>query len=463
MLSARVALLAFLLVPTIAAARQAPLVGPTANQGQPCQVGQYAFSSALLVCGADSRFRFALPEDLPAAPEGGYTQRPEWYPRLGDVMGEPQDAPACPVIGRVTFTHPVIAIEDTLTIVPQGMMVADHVTPIDHAYIGVRPLATPRDRRTEADFVPVRSPADGIVTSISTISPTSIRVVIAHGCETFSIFIVLNRLSGALGHLQDDLMARGYLATNVRVTAGDIFGIQRDNPLDFSVHVGSSWLSGFVAPFAYTSSETWKPFTVDPWPYFSSDLGTAYQDKMQRVSAPRFGKIDLDQAGTAAGNWFIDGTLGYSGFPTDRIRNGEPPQFGFIEGKNTYAWGHLSIVPHWVQPTSWIFSAGWWADPRGDSTQLLIDVAEGQQNPGQLPADGRMTVYRLKTISTDYVMAPGDESPFPVNYRVLGGIVRGLVAVAVNPDGTLFLETFPDQSDPTRVTAFTSARRTYRR
>lgn len=450
-----------LLLPVVATAQisTAPPKGP----GQPCEPGQFAFAGALLACGDDARFRAALPEDIPPAPEGGYQQRPDWFPRLGDMLLEPANAPTCPVIGRVTFTSPVIAIEDLLTIVPQGMMVADHVTPIDHAYLGVRSLAIPRDRRTESDYLPVRVPADGVVTSISTLSPNSIRVVMAHGCETYSIYIVLNRLSGVLSHLQDDLLAKGYLSTNVKVTAGDIFGMQRDNPLDFSVHVGTSWLSGLAAPFSYTSAETWKPFTVDPWPYFSSDLGTAYQDRMQRVAAPRFGRIDIDQAGTAAGNWFIDGTLGYSGFPIERIRNGEFPQSGPIEGKNSYAWGHLSIAPHWVQPSWWIFSTGWWIDSRGDATQMLMEIADGQPAPSQLHADGHMEVYRLSQIATDYQMAPGDESPLPINYKVIGGMPLGSVAVALNADGTLSIETFPGVNDPSRVTGFTSARRTYRR
>lgn len=457
--SLRVLLL--LSIPSFAAAQQS--TPPTVGPGQPCRAGQFGFSGVLLACGDDSRFRVALHDDVPPAPEGGYVQRPEWYPRLTDTMLEPSGVPPCPVTGRVTFTHPVIALEDTLAIVPQGMMVADHVTPIDHAYIGVRSLAKPRAQRTEGDYLPVRVPADGVVTSVASLAPTSIRVVIAHGCETYSIYIVLNRLSGALGHLQDELMAKNYLPTNVKVTAGDIFGVQRDNPLDFSVHVGSEWLPGFAAPFSYTSAETWKPYTVDPWPYFSPDLGAAYEGRMQRVAAPRFGRIDLDQPGTAAGNWFIEGTLGYSGFPIERIRNGEWPQGGTIEGKNSYAWGHLSIVPHWVQPSSWVFSTGWWADPRGDATQMLMEIADGQPEPFQIPADGRMVVYRLRQISSDYVMPPGDESPLPINYRVLGARILGLVAVAVHDNGTLSIETFPDQTDPSRVTSFSGARRTYRR
>ena len=35
-------------------------------------------------------------------------------------------------------------------------------------------------------------------------------MVIAHGCGTYSIYMVLNRLSGKLAHLQDELLARGW-------------------------------------------------------------------------------------------------------------------------------------------------------------------------------------------------------------------------------------------------------------
>lgn len=32
-----------------------------------------------------------------------------------------------------------------------------------------------------------------------------------------------------------------------------------------------------------------------------------------KTSSPRVGKLDHDVIGTAAGNWFLDGTFGYGG------------------------------------------------------------------------------------------------------------------------------------------------------
>src|SRR5262245_16156637 len=58
--------------------------GPASGFGAPCSPGQFALGGYLLVCSSTGTFRYALPEDVPAAPEGGYIQRPSWYPPLAD-------------------------------------------------------------------------------------------------------------------------------------------------------------------------------------------------------------------------------------------------------------------------------------------------------------------------------------------------------------------------------------------
>ena len=433
---------------------------PATGFGAPCAHGQYSHGGYLLVCSDSGTFRYALPEDLPQAPDGGYTERPAWYPRLADIF-RAENPPACPVTGRVTFTNPPVRINDLLTTVPQGMMVGDHVTPIDHGYIGVKPLATPRAVRT--DYVPVYAPADGEIIEISTLgSPTSIRIVIAHGCETYSVFMVLNRLAGALAYLEDDLLVQQRINTRIHLQAGEQFGEQRDNPIDFSVHDGASWLSGFVSPFAYAEGEAWKPYTVDPWPYFSPDLAEAYVATLQRLMPPRWGRIDQDVAGAAAGNWFLDGTLGYSGRTVDAFRLATTPLVGGpIEGRNSVAWSHLSLVGHWVQPAKWILSVGWWQDPLGDPKQWLIDLAANQRAPSQLTPEAGLVVYRLRR----WEMSPGaiNNAYLPIGYDVVPGPMVGLAAVQVNADGTLSIELVPGALEPSSFTGFTAAKRLYRR
>jgi len=357
----------FSLVASAAAGQGSPASGqPASGFGAPCSPGQYSHAGLLLVCSDAGVYRYALPADIPPAPPDGYVARPAWYPRISDIF-RASSPPACPLIGRVTFTSPMVRLDHLQITVPQGIMVGDHVTPIDHGYIGVTPLLTPVSSRTEADYVPVYAPADGEVIEISTLgSPTSIRVVLAHGCDTFSVFMVLNRLSGALGHLQNDLLTRGRLDPHIRLLAGEEFAEQRDNPIDFSVHDGAAWLSGFVAPFSYAEGEASKPYTVDPWPYFAPDLAAVFQASLQRIAPPRWGRIDQDIPDTAAGNWFLDGTVGYSGRSVESLRSATTGlQGGNPDGKISYAWSHLALARHAVQPAKWIFSVGWWSRSSG--------------------------------------------------------------------------------------------------
>ncbi len=447
--------LALALVPSLAAAQGRN------GLGSRCRPGQYGFAAYVLVCSDSGTFRYALHEDIPPPPEGGYLERPSWYPRLSDVLGATRPPP-CPVSGRMTLTSPVIRPEDVSTITPQGMMVADHVTPIDHGYIGVKSLDKPFAERTENDYVPIFAPADAEVIEVSSLgSPTSTRITLAHGCETYSILMVVNRLSGALASLRDDLAARQYLAPHIHVLAGEELGEQRDNPLDFSVHDGATWLSGYVAPFSYSAGESWKPFTVDPWPYFTPELAEFYESRMQRIVSPHWGVLAQDVAGTAAGTWFLAGTLGYSGRNVEDFRNARSPiQGGPFVGKNTPAWSHLAIVPHWVDTSRWIFSIGWWRDERGDPVQRLLDVASGQPTPAELTPESGAVAYVLRNWDTTPRLI--NASP-PIGYTVVPRDAIGVVAMQVNSDGTLTIELLMDARDASAFQGFTEAKRTYRR
>jgi len=428
--------------------------------GTPCRSGQFGVDGALLTCDATtSKFRYMMPEEVPPTPDGGFVSRPPWYPPIAFAMGP--STFRCPSNGFVTFTSPIIRREHLGTTIPQGLMIYDHVTPIDHGYIGIKPLEKERSQRTDADWVPVFAPADGRVTSISSLgSPTSNRIVIDHGCETYSILMVVNRLSGALGHLQDELMSKGFLNVNVSITAGVEIAQQRDNMLDFSVHDGATWLSGFIAPFSYTSLEQNKLYTVDPWPYFSPDLAEMYLNSMQRVSAPRWGRIDVDIAGTPAGNWFLEGTMGYSGLPVDTFRHAiESVPLGHVPGKDHTAWSHLSVARHWVQPDKWVFSTGWWSNPAGDPKQYLIEVPAGKPGPDHLRAGHGMVVYPLRNWRI-----PEQRGEFlPINYTVEPTATIGGVAMQVGEDGALNIEVIADAARVSSFTAFTGSRRRYLR
>ena len=409
---------------------------------------------------------YALPSDIPPTPARGYTSRPAWYPSLAQQEGlltEPTCSP-----NSIKFTHSVIPLDQLAPIVPYGEMIYDHVTPIDHGYLGIKSLYKASGDRTEADYVPIMAPADGVITELSSLgSPTSNRVVIQHGCNLESVYMVINRPSGVLAPYVNELKSKGYVRLNLRIKAGQEFGRQRDNPLDFNIFDGTQWLSGFANPYSYASGDSTKPYTADPLPFFTPAIRAVYEKYLQRLATPRFGKIDYDVIGAASGNWFLNGTIGYSGGlvsvyqrATKEITGGSAP------GKNMYSWSHLSISPDAVDTSKWIFSTGWWSDPRGDPTQAMVIIADGQPTPDKLTAASGLVVYQLADLGFVAPVGsapriPGSMSPWPVGYTLSAGMAKGVVGLQVNPDKTLSVEINTTMTSPSQFTAFTAAKRIY--
>ena len=351
-----------------------------------------------------------------------------------------------------------------------GLMVGGHVTPIDHAYLGLKSLSKPASQLTAADYVAVTAPADGVITEVSNLgSPNSHRVVIDHGCNVYSVYMVLNKVTGVLASLAAQASNNGYLKTNVKVKAGEEFGRQAETMLDFNVFDGTSWLSGFQNPQAYLTQDTWKPYTADFLPFFSGEIRSAIEAQLQKTSSPRVGKIDHDIAGTASGNWFLSGTNGYGGrLNSDYEKATSMLGSGSVPGKNDYSWSHLAIAPHQVDSNAWVFSSGWWNDPNGDADQAALVIGSGQVTPDKLTASSGMVVYKLAQLSYAppagvAANPPGSMAPWPVGYTVKTGSDKGVVALQVNADGTLSVEINTSLNSISGFTAFTSAKRTYNR
>ena len=145
-----------------------------------------------------------------------------------------------------SFTSPVLPLDQLAPAIPYGLMVGGHVTPIDHAYLGVKALSKSASQLTASDYVPVTAPAAGTITEVSNLgAPNSYRVVIDHGCNVYSVYMVMNKVTGVLASLAAQAATSGYLKTNVKVKAGDEFGRQAETMLDFNVFDGTQWLSGF--------------------------------------------------------------------------------------------------------------------------------------------------------------------------------------------------------------------------
>jgi hypothetical protein len=419
----------------------------------------------------NGKVSYLLAADAPKTPAGGFTSRPEWYPTLAQILGGPgATEPTC-TPSSVSFTSPVLPLDQLAPAIPYGLMVAGHVTPIDHAYLGIKALAKPASQLTASDYVPVTAPADGTITEVSNLgSPNSYRVVINHGCNLWSVYMVMNKVTGVLASVASQAANSGYVTPNIKVKAGDEFGRQAETMLDFNVFDGTQWLSGFQNIQSYLTLDTWKPYTADYLPFFTPSIRSAMEAQLQKTSSPRVGKIDYDIAGTASGNWFLAGTNGYAGRLNSDYENATAMLGGgSVPGKNDYSWSHLAIAPHQVDTKAWVFSSGWWKDPKGDADQAVLVVGSGQVAPDKLTSASGMVVYKLAQLSYTPPAGvtpnpPGSMAPWPVGYTVVTGDVgRGVVALQVNADGSLSLELNTTLTDPASLTAFTAAKRIYNR
>lgn len=412
----------------------------------------------IAIC-TSGRWTYAFTQDLPAST--AYTSRPSWYPTVDAVFGQPDATCAA---STVKFTHTIIPLDTLTSSIPYGAMIGSHVTPIDHAYLGLKSLELTDAARQSAAFVPVTSPAAGTVIEVGTLpaegSTTVNRVVINHGCGVYTVYMVLDRLDAGV--------QRG-----TKLAAGQQFGSQRDHPLDFNVFSGGTWLTGLANPLSYAYGEAWKPYTADPSPFFTPQLAAAYEAVMQRTAAPRWWKVDFDIRGAASGSWFLAGTAGYSGIPISSIKPYEWAQFGQVPGKNNYAYGHLALAPHWTTPSTWIASMGWFADAAGDADmrgggQFALSLDGGLPSPDEVTAADGTVVYPLhslesRTASGDpYQIDPSTKTPMPVGYQAVPGTSKqGTMAIRVNADGSLTVEVI---ANPTgSFSGFTSAARTYMR
>lgn len=437
---------------------------PPPQVGAACDTpGKTTFGNELYLC-KNGKWSYPVPGDLPLPADGS---KPEWYPTLDGLNRQPEAA--CPSTD-IRFTSPFLPTSQIDASIPYGAMIYDHVTPVDHAYIAVKSLQKSPETRLEADYVPVTAPADGTIIEVGSLGrSTSNRVVINHGCGVYSVYMVINRLTGVLASVASQVETQSYLRLAQPVKAGEEFGRQRDNPLDFNVWVADSWLPGFANPLSYLYKEPWKPYTADPTRFFTPDLAAAYADVMQRQQEPRWGRIDYDRMGGASGNWFLQGTLGYSGrLIAEYAEAASPlPGGGPLPGKNTYAYGHLALAPHPVDPAKWIFSAGWWSNPDGDPRQAALSIGPDQKTPDQLTPDDGVVAYSLADAGPvdaagKPVVLPNPEAPLPVGYTLNLGRIWGTVALQLDPGGSLSVELFPNQPG-LRINQLSDRKRTYQR
>lgn len=338
-----------------------------------------------------------------------------------------------------TYSNAFTDISKLIYIYPMGAMMSSHITPVDHIY-AYYPESS--EQSVPAGSYLITSPADGMIAHIEDFQKTNQypypdnRVVIAHSCNLFSVFIHIGKLSDGI-------------KVGAKVTGGQVIADDSQSPgFDFSTFDQNVKLS-FANPASYSDMESWKTFTANPFNYFPADVKTALEEKSIRSSAPFDGKIDWDQVGTAQGNWFEQGSNGYKG-------KGDQTASFNNHGKIAHGYWdtHISMAPHAVDQSSFIYSIGDW---EGCPCQFL---SKGNVDPKTITASTTPTVLELYDFY--YVKPNGQEMDqmHPVKgYKLkAGNSPTGLLALQLLEDGSMKVEKLPGK---TSFTGFSSNAKIY--
>ena len=376
--------------------------------------------------------------------------------------------------GDVTYTAPPVSLDDTWIIEPMGKLHGGHVTPTDHTYIrhtqwnafmdhdeAVRSGQDPLPWVSPAD---VMSPADGYITDIQAFpfgpAPFGFtgvledyRVVIWHTCSVATAYIHLGGLAPEILEVTGDIPGgtTWYSSRNggkpVWVQAGQVIGKVGAQGIDFSVHDNRVALDGFVIPFHY-QGEPWEIHTVDPYAYFAEPLRSQILAKSPRIAEPRGGRIDYDIEGRLVGNWFLEGTVDYSGGSTPTFCGNRPCP---------YWTGHLAIAYDHIDPGQIRISIG--ADV-GISEELcrvcdsVYGVLGNSPNPAEISLESGMVKYGL--------VAREHTGEFRVATKNVENQALGTFLVEMTGQRIIKMEVMAE-SHPSQVSGFSQAAKMYHR
>jgi hypothetical protein len=318
---------------------------------------------------------------------------------------------------NVELTHLFYDVDRFEILVPMGRMWDSHVTPTDHLYAF-----------SEEHHVPgmVNTPASGRLITVGSFpreqsplwDPTNkspdLRIVIAHSCTLFSVFIHAGELAPEIAAIVGEIEMGGnwfaYQDAPIELEAGDPVAFFAGSNLDYSLHDETVTLTGFQIPEHY-GGERWKVHTVDPFDYMTDDIVAALLPKNVRQVEPYGGKIDYDVVGTLAGNWFMDGTVDYGG--------------GGIE-QDGYWNGHLSIAYDHVDPERIRFSVG-----RDIGLSELCRVCGGvyavmnnSPDPASITAADGVVIYELTGRTRP---DPDDPERSSSNGELLGSFITQVI------------------------------------
>jgi hypothetical protein len=96
------------------------------------------------------------------------------------------------------------------------------------------------------------------------------------------------------------------IIAGAKMQTGELVGYARRSNGAFDIGViNYDVVNSFITPERY---HEFYLYYDDPYTYFTDSIRQILELKNPRIGEPKGGKIDFDQDGTLAGNWFIEGT-----------------------------------------------------------------------------------------------------------------------------------------------------------
>jgi hypothetical protein len=329
------------------------------------------------------------------------------------------------------FNYPPVNLSKVKYIRPLGAMNGAHVTPTDHQYYIT-------DEETE-----VYSPADGYITDIQHMtSPVGdsktqwrvddYRLSIMHPCKLESIYIHVDRLSPKIAK---EAPKTGTVSVKIPVKAGEIIGAYNGS-VDYNVVDFDITLKGFIDPKTY--NENWKMHIPDPFDYFKDPIKKEMVAKCLRYTKPYGGKIDYDIDGKLVGNWFKEGTNGYSGLKPER-----------------YWADHLTIAYDSIDPEHIIVSIGTF-----NGKAMQFGVKGNSPDPANVSVKQGLIKYELAEYDYYYNNKQWDRNSLVKGLKVKNNdnYVKGMILLQLLENRKLKVEIFPEKTD---VKGFTNNAMTY--
>lgn len=342
----------------------------------------------------------------------------------------------CKGEGPVAFTYSPMRIEDIGRIEPYGVMIDGHVIPTSHGYI------SPAIFYSERDAYPVYAIADGFIVSVSHRgdfvgdNPTPGRIVdeyqmyFEHSCTFYSYYDLLTSLSPEIQKEVGKLTGFKHKSVRIPVKAGQLVGRIGGQTVDFAVWNFEKEPAYFANPQSYLGDED-RFFLDDMFIHFQEPLKSQLLAKNVRVAEPRSGKVAYDIYGKLVGNWFREGSRGFTGPQSENRKPGD-----------RYWDGHLSITYDFIYPDQIIFSIG---NFEGKAAQF--SVVGNTPDPAEVGVESGIIKYELIS-----VVSP-DTPP---------GYFKGTVLLQLLESSKLKLELFPGQQ-ANKVNMFTDKALIYNR